>query len=118
MEIDQRFPTDVRSRRRLHARAQDPVEHPHRDLLVVSLLVIAYLTPIDATTALPLAADDNFLAVQRVPTVVHPTNIGLVITLVWTCTTTYGLIARWAIAHPRPRRSSGPSEPLDQERQL
>ena len=90
MEIEQRFPTDVRPRCRLHPRAQDPIEHPHRDLSVAPPLVIAYLTPTDAEAPVPLAADDDFLSVQRVPTVVHPTNAGLVITLDGTCTTLIG----------------------------
>jgi hypothetical protein len=106
-QIDKRLPADVGLRRRLHPRAQDPIEHPYRDLSARALAIISELTPVHAAAASHLADDDNVLAVERVPPVVHPTNIGPVVTVVGTCTTTSGRTSRSATDPPHPRRVAG-----------
>jgi hypothetical protein len=86
-QIDKRLPADVGLRCRLHLRAQDSIEHPYRDLAARVLAIIAELAPVHAAAASHLADDDNVLAVERVPPVVHPTNIRPVVTVIGTCTT-------------------------------
>ena len=100
-QIDKRLPADVGLRRRLHPRAQDPIEHPYRDLSARALAIISELTPVHAAAASHLADDDNVLAVERVPPVVHPTNIGPVVTVVGTCTTIADRTLRSTIGRPR-----------------
>jgi len=106
-QIDKRRPVDVGLRRRLHPRAQDPIEHPYRDLAAGVLAIIAQLAPVHAAAASDLADDDNVLAVERVPPVVHPTNVGPVVTVVGTCTTTSDRTRRLATDPRRQRRATG-----------
>jgi hypothetical protein len=74
----------------LHLRAQDPIEHPDRNLTTGALVVIVQPTPVHTTAALQLADDDDFLAVERMPAVVHPAYVGPVISVIGTCTTLSG----------------------------
>ena len=73
--------------RRYHPGAPHGVEHPQRDLSVVARFVSIDLAPEHAPTAGPRLADDDILAVQRVPWVQDPSNVRLMITAVGTSIT-------------------------------
>jgi hypothetical protein len=75
-------------RRKHHPRADNLIEHPHRDLPVVSIVVIIELAAENGTPALLPTAYDDLQSVQRVPWIVNLLDFGLMITLVRICTTT------------------------------
>jgi hypothetical protein len=71
------------------------------------LAIIAELAPVHAAAASHLADDDNVLAVERVPPVVHPTNIRPVVTVIGTCTTSADPTRREAYDLERTARRPG-----------
>jgi hypothetical protein len=84
----------MRLRRVIHSGAHNLVKHPCRDLAIVALVVIINLT---AKRALPsglAAANDDISSVQRMPRILHPPDIRLVIILVGTFITTTEPILR------------------------
>jgi hypothetical protein len=70
----------------MHPRAVSSVEHPRWDFAVVPAIVVVHFASEHGPYADFSAVHDNVLTVQRVPGIVHPANIGLVITLVGACT--------------------------------
>ena len=96
-QIDQRLPAHVRLRTKNHPGTEDLIEHPRRDFPIVPSLVIVDLAPKDVSAASFPATNNDLLSVQGMPRVVHPSNVGLVITLVGTCTTPSTATARYAL---------------------
>src|SRR5712692_7039907 len=80
----------MRLRRVIHSGAYNLVEHPYRNLAIVALVVIINLTAKHALPSGPAATDDDISSVQRMPRILHPPDIRLVIILVGTCTTRLG----------------------------
>src|SRR5713101_1525999 len=82
----------MRLRRVTHSGAHNLVEHPYRDLASVALVVIIHLTAKHALRSGLAAADNDISSVQRMPPILHPPDIRLVIILVGTCSTRLGHI--------------------------
>src|SRR6266849_8553506 len=80
----------MRLRRVTHSGAYNLVEHPYRNLAIVALVVIIHLTAKHALRSGLAAADNDISSVQRMPRILHPPDIRLVIILVGTCTTRLG----------------------------
>src|SRR5713101_6452871 len=80
----------MRLRRVTHSGAHNLVEHPYRDLAIVALVVIIHLTAKHALRSGLAAADNDISSVQRMPPILHPPDIRLVIILIGTCTTRLG----------------------------
>ncbi len=80
----------MRLRRVIHSGAHNLVEHPYRDLAIVALVVIIHLTAKHALRSGLAAADNDISSVQRMPRILHPPDIRLVIILAGTCTTRPG----------------------------
>jgi hypothetical protein len=89
-----RLPRDARLRGELHHRAASKIEHPRRDFAVVPAVIAVDLAPKDGRLPRLCAVHDDVLAVQWVPRVVDPPNVGLVITRVATSTTRTDLTCR------------------------
>src|SRR5260370_22521586 len=70
--------------------AHSLVEHPYRDLAIVALVVISPLTAKHALRSRLATADNDISSVHRMPPILHPPDIRLVIILVGTCTTRLG----------------------------
>src|SRR5712692_2852470 len=77
-------------RRVTHSGAYNLVEHPYRDLAIVASVVIIHLTAKHALRSGLAAADNDISSVQRMPPILHPPDIRLVIILIGTCTTRPG----------------------------
>jgi len=71
----------------IHSAAHNLVEHPYRHLAIVALVIIINLTPKHARPSGLAAADYDISSEQRMPRILHPPDIGLVIILIGTCTT-------------------------------
>src|SRR6266849_4906110 len=91
----------MRSRRVTHSGAHNLVEHPYRNLAIVALVVIIHLTAKHALRSGLAAADNDISSVQRMPRILHPPDIRLVIILAGTCIT-----ARTPISHSIRMRPS------------
>lgn len=92
-QINQCVPTNVRSRAKHYSGTEHWIEHPARNLPIIPFVVVIDLATKRASFP---AANDDFLAVQGVPGVEHLADIGLVITLIGTCTTTSTCTAPYA----------------------
>jgi hypothetical protein len=80
------------------------VKHPSWDLAVVSLVIVVHTATEDALLASSFATNDNLLAVEWMPRIVHPANLGFVITLTGGCTMVTELMRRLvATCRQRPR---------------
>src|SRR5260370_16637384 len=98
----------MRLRRVTHSGAYNLVEHPYRDLAIVALVVIIHLTAKHALRSRLAAVDDDISSVQRMPRILHPPDIRLVIILIGTCTTGRALTS----PSRRMRPSHAPSNHL------
>src|SRR5229473_4780867 len=96
----------MRLRRVTHSGAYNLVEHPYRDLAIVALVVIIHLTAKHALRSGLAAADNDISSVQRMPPILHPPDIRLVIILIGTCTTGRVLISPSRRMRPSHARSS------------
>src|SRR5258708_7277604 len=95
-------------RRLIHSGAHNLVEHPYWDFAIVALVVIINLTAKHALPSGLAAADDDISSVQRMPRILHPPDIRVVIILVGTCTTRPG--GRGPSTTRHGRSSSAPHE--------
>jgi hypothetical protein len=93
-----------------HPRAQSSIEHPPRNFATVPSIIFADLTAKGVSLSSHPATHDDLLAMLGVPGVVHPSDVGLVITLVGGCTTEIGRTWLWARARLLAARWS-PSSP-------
>src|SRR5260370_34197490 len=91
----------MRLRRVTHSGAYNLVEHPYRDLAIVALVIIIHLTAKHALPSGLAAVDNDISSVQRMPRILHPPDIRLVIILIGTCIT-----ARAPISHSIRMRPS------------
>src|SRR6266849_5695452 len=98
----------MRLRRVIHSGAHNLVEHPYRDLAIVALVVIINLTAKHARPSGLAAADDEISSEQRMPRILYPPDIRLVIILIGTCTTGRALTS----PSRRMRPSRAPSSHL------
>ncbi len=96
----------MRLRRVTHSGAYNLVEHPYRDLAIVALVVIIHLTAKHALRSGLAAADNDVSSVQRMPPILHPPDIRLVIILVGTCTTRPVPTCPSARTHPMVEKST------------
>src|SRR5712692_1263872 len=100
----------MRLRRVIHSGAHNLVEHPHRDLAIVALVVIINLTAKHALPSRLAAADDDISSVQRMPRILHPLDTRLVIILAGTCTTARAPISHSRKDAPEPRAVERPEQ--------
>src|SRR6266852_7092532 len=96
----------MRLRRVTHSGAYNLVEHPYRDLAIVALVVIIHLTAKHALRSGLAAADNDISSVKRMPPILHPPDIRLVIILVGTCTMGRALTSPSRRMRPSRARSS------------
>ena len=99
----------MRLRRVTHSGAHNLVEHPYRDLAIVALVVIIHLTAKHALRSGLAAADNDISSVQRMPPILHPPDIRLVIILIGTCTTARVPTCRLPRTHLNRAQSNSPS---------
>src|SRR6266851_1434130 len=96
-------------RRVTHSGAYNLVEHPYRDLAIVALVVIIHLTAKHALRSGLTAADNDISSGQRMPPILHPPDIRLVIILIGTCTTARVPTYRLPRTHLNRVQSNSPS---------
>src|SRR5712692_4401827 len=101
-------------RRVTHSGAYNLVEHPYRDLAIVALVVIIHLTAKHALRSGLAAADNDISSGQRMPPILHPPDIRLVIILIGTCTTRSGCTRPSTTRHQQS--SSAPHESRNRQR--